>query len=665
MTDTGRFRPDIQGLRAVAVGAVVLNHAGIPFVSGGYVGVDVFFVISGFLISSHLLEGLEDEGRIRFATFYARRARRILPASLVVVLASLVGAMIWVPPLLRTQVLNDAIATALYVPNYAFAVQGTDYLAQSTTPSLFQHYWSLGVEEQFYLIWPALLAGVWLAGRSRRALAIVLGVVVVSSLLCSVTLTFQEQPWAFFSLWSRAWELGIGGLVALVLRARPRIMPPIVAGIAGWLGLTGILGAVALFTNHTAFPGWAAIVPVSATALVIAVGGAQTRFGPIRLLGTWPFQFVGAISYSLYLVHWPILQLAQAAAGYYHVLSHWETVALVIMSIPIAWLLYRFVETPGRTVRWFALGPPRRTLALAGIGSVAIVGLTLGAIALTAIEPLNVGAAAVASAPTDPPQVTATVAPNVKPSLRGAADDNPSLYAAGCEVGYTPSVPHPCTDGSGGAHVVLFGDSHAAEWYPALKAITAKGNDTLTTQTKSACPSIDVDLKWAGVTYVACEKWRDSVISQLRAAPPDLVVLSNYTNPDFADSADEAGQWQRGMEKTIRQLSSFTRVVVIADTPDMRDNPSVCLSGNLSNTDACAQPASLALKAPGRAATLAAAKATNTPIIDLTGYFCTSECAPIIGDVLVYRDSHHITATFSRSLTPVLSARLVPLLHGK
>lgn len=661
MADPERFRPDIQGLRAIAVVAVVLNHAGIPGVSGGYVGVDVFFVISGFLISTHLVTGLEREGRIRFAAFYARRTRRILPASLLVLALSIVGAMIWVPPLLRADTLRDAIATALYVPNYAFAVQGTDYLAQSTTPSLFQHYWSLGVEEQFYLAWPALLAVVWLVGRrSRRALAIVLIAVVVSSLACELVLTWTSQPWAFFSLWSRAWELGLGGLVALVLRARPRVLPPAVAAVAGWAGLAGILVAVVGYSDTTVFPGIAAVLPVAATALVILAGATPTRSGPQLLLGTRPLQLLGLISYSLYLVHWPLLQLPQAAVGSQNPLPLWATAGLAVAAVPVAYLLYRFVEDPARRAPLLARARPRRSFLSAGAGAAVAAGLAVVAIAITAAVPLDAGRAVPRTAPTDPPVATPIVASNLTPSLRGAADDNPATYAEGCEVSYESAVPRPCVDGSGGRTIVLFGDSHAAEWYPALQAIAAQQGDTLVTQTKSACASIDIAQTWQGVPYTSCDAWRDAVIDRLRAHPPDLVVIADYTASP--GGRDPAGAWQRGMESTIRTLAAFTRVALIADTPDLRDSPGVCLSAHLGDTASCTKPASLALDAPGRTGTAAAAAATGTPLIDLTGYFCTDACPPIIGNVLVYRDSHHMTATFSASLAAPLAERLLPVL---
>jgi peptidoglycan/LPS O-acetylase OafA/YrhL len=658
------FRPDIQGLRAVAVGAVLLNHAGIPYVSGGYIGVDVFFVISGFLISGLLFRELDENGRIRFSDFYARRARRILPASLTVLVLSLVGAMIWIPPLLRTQVLRDAVATALYVPNYSFAIQGTDYLNAASTPSLFQHYWSLGVEEQFYLVWPALLALVFLVRRSHRLVAIVLGVLVIASFVACVTETFHDQPWAFFSLWTRAWELGVGALVALALRRWPAALGSRAGTVLSWLGLGGIVAACVAFGSGTTFPGYAVAVPVVATALVIVGGAARPRFGAGLVLDRRPMQFVGAISYSLYLVHWPMLVLAQAAIGYYTPLPVWAGALVAAAAVPVAWALYRFVETPARRARWLAGARPRRSLGLAAAGTVGVATLAVLAIVATTVVPMDAGKTVTASRPTAPPSPTDFVPSNLTPSLTAAADDNPAIYAEGCEVGYTPSVPHACSTGPATApRIVLFGDSHAAAWYPALTKIASANGYQLVTETKSACPSVDAELSWASAPYVSCDKWRRAVIQQLRADPPAMVVISNYTNPDFWNGTDKQEQWQKGLESTIDQLKPVTTVALIADTPDLRNSPTVCLSAHLRSADSCGRPASLALKAPGRPAEAAAAKSSGVPLIDLTRYFCTASwCPAISGNTLIYRDSHHVTATYSAKLAPDLARDLVPLL---
>ena len=661
----GGFRPDIQGLRAIAVLAVLVDHAGVPFFGGGYVGVDVFFVISGFLISGQLLGRLQTTGRIGFGDFYARRARRILPAALVVLALSVLGALIWMPPLLLPQTLRDAIATALYVPNYAFAAQGTDYLTVGA-PSLFQHYWSLGVEEQFYLVWPALLGVIYLVRRTRLLLGIATSLVMVVSLVLCVVMTARDQPWAFFPLWTRAWELGAGALLALVVgrgaRERP-LLAPVVAAVIGWAGLAAIVTSTVTFSSSTAFPGIAAVLPVAGAVAVILGGSAPSRGGPALVLGRRPLLFVGAISYSLYLVHWPILVLARAAAGPYVELPLIVTVALAAAAIPVAWALHELVEDPARRAGRLSRARPRRTLIATGAGVAAVAALSAIALAVAVVQPLDDGRAVRASAPSAPPVATSVVPTNLEPPLRAAAADNPALYDDGCEVGYTPSIPHPCLFGDASRpRVVLFGDSHAAQWFPALNKVAATGAFRLETQTKSACPSADVELLWGGGPYARCDRWRDAVIAQLRADPPALVILSNYSAADFADRTDTAGQWQRGLESTIAQLSTITRVVVIADTPDLKKDPAVCLSAHLDSASLCGRPSSVALDAPARLAELRATASSGTTLIDLTAYLCTAElCPAIIGSTLVYRDSHHLTATFSATMAGVLAARITPL----
>jgi peptidoglycan/LPS O-acetylase OafA/YrhL len=659
----GNFRPDIQGLRALAVLAVILNHAGLPFVQGGYVGVDVFFVISGFLITAHLLRSLESDGRIGFAGFYARRARRILPAAFTVLGLSIMGTFVFVPPLLREQVFRDAVATAFYVPNYAFAVQGTDYLAE-TSPSVFQHYWSLGVEEQFYLLWPLLLLAIFLlVRRSRTGLVVTLAILVVGSFATCVVLTSHSQPWAFFSLWTRAWELGVGGLIAVIpshLRLGPKV-----AAYVGWVGIGGIFAAAVLYSSATAFPGWAAALPVAAAGLVIFSGNTAPAYGPQALLGARPLQFLGLISYSLYLLHWPVLVLAQNAVGNYTPLPVWATTLLVVASIPLAWALYRFVENPARRASWL-----RRTnwrpLALAGIGSLVLAGVALGGSVATAALPLNAGRTTAQVPPTDPPVATQFVPSNLVPDLQHAADDNPAIYADGCEVDFAQTSPQPCFTGDpGGQRIVLFGDSHAAQWYPALAKFAKDNHLRLETETKSACPSVAVEVARNGVDYSACDTWRNNVISDLQANPPALVVIANYGNPEFNDKDNPANQWATGMKQTIGTLTTATKVVVIADTPDLRTSPIVCLSAHLTSAQSCGRPRSLALDSPGRIPGETPADLAGASFVDLTDYFCSATwCPAIVGDTLIYRDSHHITATYSTDLAAVLAPRLLKIIDS-
>ena len=342
------FRPDLEGLRAVAVILVLLYHAQVPWVSGGYVGVDVFFVLSGFLITGLLARELAATGRVDLPAFYARRARRLLPAASVTLLVTMVASALVLPPLRVPDVAGDTVAAAFYVSNMRFAIQATDYLGSALPPSPVLHFWSLGVEEQFYLFWPALLlfaSGV--AFRARRVsdglrrLAIILAITFVLSLAISLWLTDVAQPWAFFSLPARAWELALGALLALP--AAGRWVPARAAPWLGWAGVVMVVLSGLVLDEATKFPGVAALLPTMGSALVIAAGlraaglspdaqataaspdaqadaspDAQAdapprrnlrRFAvPAAVLGLAPLRFFGRISYSLYLWHWPILR---------------------------------------------------------------------------------------------------------------------------------------------------------------------------------------------------------------------------------------------------------------------------------------------------------------------------------------------------------------------
>ena len=656
-----RFRNDIQGLRAIAVLAVVLYHASVPFVSGGYVGVDVFFVISGFLITSHLIASSEHDGSLDFVSFYARRARRILPASFVVLVLSIAGALLWLPPLQLRSAMEDAIATALYVPNYLFAVRGTDYLAEYT-PSLFQHYWSLGVEEQFYLIWPALLAVGLRFGKSSVKLVWLLAVVVVGSFILCVLTSLYVPSWAFFSLPTRAWELGIGGLAACWLSTGGARLNPTFAVLVGWVGICGIFISVLTFDDKTFFPGYAAALPTVSTALVLIAGATPGRGGPAAFLSARPLVFIGLISYSLYLVHWPALVIPQAAVGYFQTLPLLTTVSIAAACVPVAWLLYRYVEEPMRNWDHLVAARPRKSLALAAAASSATVAIAVFGIAATDLRPLSSTQASAQTAITTPPGFTPYVPSNLEPSLEDAANDNPEIYGDGCHLSFAQTEPVTCVFGAEGKPVIaLFGDSHAAQWFPAVYEFARhQAGFRVEVHTKSACPSVDVPTFRAGGAYTQCDTWRARVIDELKRTRPALILLSNYGD-NFA--TNKAGTWAAGLKKTVDSLRGAAPVAVIADTPDLRQTPSICLSAHLTSALDCSRTRDFALASPTRDAERRIARATGAFHIDLTNYVCSdTTCASIIGRTLIYRDAQHLTATFSRQMATVLGEQLMPLL---
>src|SRR4051812_43798713 len=347
------FRGDIQGLRALAVLLVLFWHARIPGVTGGFVGVDVFFVISGFLITGMLVGRLRRTGRLSLVDFYARRVRRLLPAAGLVLAVTLVLTALFLPRLRWTSTAWDVLAANLYSVNWRLAGQATDYLAQGSAPSAVQHYWSLSVEEQFYLVWPLLLifAAFWARRRRQRlglALGLTMAAVLVVSLGWSIYLTRVDPSRAYFVTTTRMWELALGGLVAVAMAQLARL-PKYAGATLGWLGLGAIAVSALTFSGGTAFPGSAALLPTVGAAAILASGGGRGgRLGPALLFDTAPLRVIGAWSYSIYLWHWPLLVIAQTRFGPLPVPAQ---MAIAAFSFLPAWLTYRYVENPIRRNR--------------------------------------------------------------------------------------------------------------------------------------------------------------------------------------------------------------------------------------------------------------------------------------------------------------------------
>ncbi|MDQ0613315.1 peptidoglycan/LPS O-acetylase OafA/YrhL [Microbacterium sp. W4I4] len=666
------FRTDVQGLRAIAVGLVLLYHAGVPFVGGGYIGVDVFFVISGFLISSHLLEAIERNGRVDFGEFYARRIRRILPASLTVALMTALAAVILYPPLGLERVLKDGLATILYVPNVWFAIQNTDYLADHS-PSPFQHYWSLGVEEQFYLFWPLILMGLTLMLRNRRRVVVAIAVLGIISLILGVALTSINQPAAFFLLPTRAWELIIGGLVgALLLRGGQRL-PRAVEIAGGWMGLALVLGCAVFYDDSTVFPGTAAILPTVGTAAVIYFGSSAVKGGPSTFLSIRPMQFVGLISYSLYLVHWPLLIVTQAAIGEQNPLRLSVRVLLgIVLAVPLAWLLFRFVESPFRSPRVLTERRPRLTLfgtlTVTLVLALAFVWTTSWAQGRDTV--VSGPAIAAPAAPENPPRGTEVVPSNMTPTLGEVANDLPPMYSDGCHHDVLQEEVQSCRYGDLGADaatIALFGDSHSAQWFPALDAYAAQtGGTAIDTYTKSSCPAVDTTVLDKDVPYSSCDRWRAAVLDHLVQQAPDTVVISSYSGYALPSADGDAREraWSEGVSRTVKRLvDAGSQVLVIADTPRFVAPPPTCVSANPSALDRCAGDRSTALDPKLAAAERLAVEAAGGRYADLSDYICDSRSCPVVvGNLLVYRDVNHLTPEFVEYLAPLLAPDLSDLL---
>ncbi|WP_280790812.1 acyltransferase family protein [Microbacterium sp. dk485] len=661
------FRSDIQGLRALAVLLVLLYHAGLPFVPGGYVGVDVFFVISGFLITGHLAHSLDRTGRIDLPQFYARRVRRILPASLVVVVLTVVGIALFVPVVDAVRVLKDALATVLYVPNIWFALQQTDYLADHAA-SPFQHYWSLGVEEQFYLLWPLVLwLIVVLVRRHRSGAVAAVAVLTVLSAAAGVWLTAINQPYAFFLLPTRAWELFVGALIALLARSDLLArVPPTARAASGWLGLGAVIVAGAVFDEATPFPGTAAITPVVGTALILAAGSVPTPGGPGRLLSIRPARFLGLISYSLYLVHWPLLVVPQSAVGFHRPLPLWITVLLgVVLAVPLAWLLHRIIEEPLRAPGALTSRPAKVTVWGALIATAVVAAVIVATIAWADRRevPAVDDAPTAASFPVSPPPATSALPGNLAPSLDAVSADVPVLYADGCHHDVSTEVVQDCLYGPADAatRIALFGDSHSAQWFPAVQALAkARGDTSVAAYTKSSCPAVDVTVVDKDVAYAGCDRWRDAVLAALVGNPPDLVVISSYSGYRLAghSGGERVSAWADGTTSVVSALrAAGSEVMMIADTPRFTSAPATCIATVPNDVLSCAGDPATALDRPLAAAETAAATAAGAVTVNMTDFLCDRDrCPVIIDDLLVYRDINHLTVRAVGYLTPALQS---------
>ena len=677
--------------------AVVLYHAGLGFVPGGFVGVDVFFVLSGFLITGLLVREVGAGGRVHFAQFYARRVRRLLPAAALVLLVTAVVCVRALPPLRVHSALLDIRAAALYAANYRFAAAGTDYLNADAPPSPVQHYWSLGVEEQFYLIWPALLMlAVLLARRRGRSplagVTVALAAVAGVSFVASLWLTHADEPWAFFSLPTRAWELAVGGLVALAVHWWRR-MPTAAAATISLAGLAGVLGSVLFIDAGSPFPGVVALAPVLSTAAVLIGGCAWTAISSRRLLGAGPLQEAGRISYSWYLWHWPVLILVPDLVG--HSLSRAWLVVLAASSGLLAYATTRLLEEPvrfspvltGRAARSLTVGVALSVTVLLGTAAVHVPSTAPRGVAQQAPR-LNVSVTTPDRAAAKPltqaqkldAAVSAVVARsvqihwvprNLSPALSAAHSDESQPFHDGCHASFTATALGNCVyeNPTASTSVFLIGDSHAAMWFPALDA-AAKANDwRLTSLTKTTCPPLELSIYSPVLhrSYTECDQWRAEVLARIRTERPSLVVLgvARHYGPEYGFKV-YGPQWMAGLTQEIKEIEAAgSRVLVLGPMPLALTDAADCMSQNLTDAVMCTRPLTAAVDVQGAVAEAKVARAAGASYVDVAPWLCTpARCGVIVGNLLVYRDDNHVTTEFASWLAPVMAADVSEALHG-
>lgn len=641
------YRPDIEGLRAIAILLVVSFHAALPACRGGFIGVDVFFVLSGYLITNLLLREMRQDGRIDFLGFYARRARRLLPASFLVLLTTLVSGYFVFSPLEMARFSQAALATFGYVSNLFFLRNAADYFSPTVDGNPFLHTWSLAVEEQFYLLWPLVVLFGFRGNAPRKRLMYTLIIVSFTSFLGCAFLTRTHQPWAFYATPCRAWEFSAGGMAAFLPHSRTwdRLRRPWLA----WLGLIGLAATSVVFSVNTTFPGFAAIAPVLTTVAILIAGEAHKRQGLTTLLEAKPFQTIGRLSYSWYLWHWPALVLARTI---WPKLSIIEEIFVLAGALAVAALTHVTVENPVRFSKYLSQRP---VASLAAAACVTVVGLTI----TLAMQR----------------KISQDISRSVQAAYLKAQADIAQLPKS-CMVGFGKDRPVECALGRKESltKVIVFGDSHAEQWLPALDKIAETRNWRLITLLKSACPVARVPIFNPHLKReeTECSTWRERALQRIVEMHPYAVFLSNSDGYVKRDQPQDgyatlfAGQWVAGLRSTLSYLSeSHISTFLMRDTPRPDIDVPICLSRVASGrpwfaTEECAVSPQSALNEPlWRAEESAARGLPNVFTLDLSDQFCSREsCEPVRAGVVVYRDGNHMTSNFSSTLAPALWSRL-------
>jgi peptidoglycan/LPS O-acetylase OafA/YrhL len=701
-------RDDIQGLRAVAVVLVALNHAGVAFLRGGFVGVDVFFVLSGFLITGILLSDAAKRGYVSLVGFYSRRAKRILPAAALTLIATTIAADLLLNYVRAKQAVWDSVWASLFAANINFANQGIDYFAQGQPPSPVQHYWSLAVEEQFYLVWPALLSltlfGLVLSHRAttrrggaegrpvitewaiRRLLVVVL-LAATASLFWSIRDTDMLPADAYFSAFARAWELGLGAALAIGSLSVARLSS-VLRGALGWVGLIAIAIAATMFSAATPFPGYAALLPTLGTALVIAagVGRQQSRMGPGRLLAISPLRYVGDRSYAFYLWHWPVLIITMEHEG--QELAMGVKLGLLVGAFLLSMISYRFFENPIRRARWSTI----RSALLIPVSIGAVVVVTMIALAglngeINRLEQASAAAASVAATESlqtgekvAQSQALPAVVAAVEAARRGAKIPSvlvPPIAEVPTDFYQVPSgcTPHGdpattsniCRLGFGATNsktIVIFGDSHAMMWIPTLLALSKRDGWTVIPLVKSACtPNSWTEQITAETPELtrACHTWFQWAVDQAKSLRPDVMLITGCCPIPFPSSLST--RIQRGLTSLAMTMKPFSRSVVVIADPDgigpqftAKKEPVDCLLAPHATMRTCTitlQDSYLAFND-----NLAkVASVNNFGFLSTRDWFCyQKQCPMVVANTVVYRDDGHITNTYALKLSVVFRA---------
>jgi peptidoglycan/LPS O-acetylase OafA/YrhL len=594
---------------------------------GGFIGVDVFLVISGYLITGLLLGDLATFKRVRFWNFYARRAMRILPVATLVIITTALASVAILGIVQARSVMLDSAWAAFFAANIHFAAAGTDYFNTAAASPL-QHYWSLAVEEQFYLIWPAVLGFCAAVFRTFRAngnpyipIAVILTILGTGSFIFSVTQSASNPTNAYFSTLDRSWELAVGAVLAL---ASPHLdhFPNRLRMIVSWVGIAAIVAALFLFNALTVFPGWKALLPVLGSAAVVAGGAGAPSGGAHHLLSLRPLRFFGKISYSLYLWHYPILILGAAYFGNGDSMA--VRVLLIVCAVIVSTFSYYCLENPLRhakvllcqTWRALSLWP----IALVSVVSISVLAVPSAPFASAAGPATEISAPVAVALAVHAARSGASIPLSTSPNLLTAHADHVDL--GDCSA-FRKATSRICNfgDKNGTRTIVVFGNSHSAMWVPAIAVAAKDQHWKFYPVVKEACSYEKYSVAVSSFSPKnSCALWFDWALVQIKRLRPNVIVLGSYTFTPH---------WMIGETKTINELKNITpRFILLSDSPWIPE-PDTCLLMPGATQGTCLTT-EWKSRIVAQTATASIAQSTGVQYLDTTNWFCDEAFCPSI-----------------------------------
>ena len=654
----GGFRPEIQGLRALAVLLVVVYHVFLGRVSGG---VDIFLLISAFFLTLSFTRKLEAGRPLALGRYWLHTFKRLLPLAALTVLGTLLLVELFHPEGEAGQWYSHALASILYVENWTLGFGAVDYYAADTsTASPFQHFWSLSVQGQVFLLWPLVFGGTWLLTRSGRrrpvpVLAVAFGAIFAASLAWSVHATATDQAFAYFDTRARLWEFALGSLLALAL---PYLNPPRrVRVLLGWAGLVSMVSVGVLVDVQGAFPGWIALWPLASAAAIVVAGQSGSPAGVDRLLSSRPLVRLGDASYALYLIHWPLL-ITWLVLSDRPMAGPRSGAAIVLLSLVLAVLATRWVENPLKRWAWPERG--RRTLAVSIAVSLGLVALPLGAwhvlderrdARIAAAQDVNNPGAAVLMPgfrfQGDPTAPTLPLPEDLPAGASPVGEPCPEDVALG--DAYREFCHETVAQADPAKTVLVTGNSHMQHWLPALKPLAEANGWRLVVYLMPGCYYTTAEEQPASET---CRRWFEGTDDVLEAVDPDLMFLQGT----FTSSSGEF--WKPGLEERVRELDARgVQVVGVRDVPRFGTEPGECAIEHGADAPECVYTHPM-LGTPDPQAPLAQ-ELERFSAVDMTDLVCPEEqCRPVVGNVYVYFDDDHLSRVYSASLAPMFAQRV-------